>query len=45
MKYIGQTKLPHGTVFHYMNSSGNLESNFVEDEKSIFIETKKQGVC
>lgn len=45
MKYIGQTKLPHGTVFHYMNSCGNVESNFVEDEKSIFIETNKQSVC
>jgi len=30
MKYIGQTKLTHGTVYHYSNSSGNIESHFVE---------------
>ena len=30
MKLIGQTKLPHGIVYHYSNSSGNIESEFVE---------------
>lgn len=30
MKLIGQTKLPHGIVYHYSNSRGNIESWFVE---------------
>ena len=30
MKLVGQTKLPHGIVFHYSNSSGNIESHFIE---------------
>ena len=32
MKYIGQTKLQHGIVIHYSNSSGNIESHFIENE-------------
>jgi hypothetical protein len=37
MKYMGQTKLPHGIVMHYSNSYGNIESVFVENnlEKGI----------
>ncbi|MCJ8305878.1 MAG: hypothetical protein HRU07_02380 [Nitrosopumilus sp.] len=40
MKYIGQTKLPHGVVMHYSNSRGNLESCFIENDSSstIFID-------
>lgn len=30
MKLIGQTKLPHGIVYHYSNSSGYIESCFIE---------------
>lgn len=30
MKLIGQTKLPHGIVYHYSNNSGNIESFFIE---------------
>ncbi len=32
MKYIGQTKLPHGIVMHYSSSSGNIESHFIEND-------------
>lgn len=32
MKYMGQTKLPHGMVFHYSTIYGNIESHFVEEE-------------
>jgi len=42
MKYIGQTKLPHGIVVHYSNSNGNIESIFEDSsEKSIFIDNKQ----
>ncbi len=48
MKYIGQTKLPYGIVFHYSNSSGNVESCFIEEDstQSIFIDGKQEKfVC
>lgn len=46
MKYIGQTKLPHGIVMHYSNSCGNLESCFVEydSEKSVFIDINENNI-
>lgn len=32
MKYIGQTRLPHGIVYHYTCTNGNIQSFFVEDK-------------
>jgi len=32
MKYIGTTKLEHGIVMHYSNSTGNIESHFIEND-------------
>ena len=32
MKYIGQTKLPHGIILHYSTIYGNIESHFIEKE-------------
>jgi len=31
MKYVGCTKLEHGTVMHYLNAKGNIESYFDSD--------------
>ena len=33
MRYVGQTKLPHGIVMHYSTIYGNIESHFVEKNK------------
>jgi len=32
MKYIGQTRLPHGIVIHYSCANGNIQSFFVKDK-------------
>jgi hypothetical protein len=34
MKYVERTKLDHGVVIHYQNSSGNIESCFIENYPS-----------
>ena len=46
MKYIGQTRLPHGIVMHYSNRNGNIESIFVENdsEKGIIGAMQNQTV-
>ena len=35
MKYIGQTKLPHGIVMHYSCANGNIQSHFIENESKV----------